>query len=278
LTDTPNIVNEETANSTNQTQTSSQNDNIVLSKCQIENLKKEITIDVTKRIISKLSECLTELNIAEDSSSSDSGIQTNSSPDFVNNNDNDLNSSSDEKSDEKVIHYGIICDNCENQIKGIRYKCSVCLDYDLCEKCELLADIHNEDHSFLKIKQYIKPFKMPNRGEDIFLALDVDLPTGKINIGDLKVVSKPKTFRSTSSTTQTAEQSCGAVNAEQTTTSPNSKASLNGSNATIGSQSHTLAHAVSKVKMSDKKAIKIAKKLEKLKLVLIINIKLCFIY
>ncbi len=64
LTDTPNIVDEETANnSADKTQMSSQNDNIVLSKCQIENLKKEITIDVTKRIISKFSEFITELNI-----------------------------------------------------------------------------------------------------------------------------------------------------------------------------------------------------------------------
>lgn len=34
-------------------------------------------------------------------------------------------------------------------VVGIRYKCAICPDYDLCEKCESLL-IH--DHPFLKIR------------------------------------------------------------------------------------------------------------------------------
>lgn len=49
------------------------------------------------------------------------------------------------------IHHGFICDGCEVQIAGIRYKCSQCADYDLCEKCEQCGT--HAEHTFLKIRK-----------------------------------------------------------------------------------------------------------------------------
>lgn len=51
----------------------------------------------------------------------------------------------------QVEHPEIECDECEvNPLKGIRFKCSVCPDYDLCEGCEAKG-IHPE-HPMLKIR------------------------------------------------------------------------------------------------------------------------------
>ena len=38
---------------------------------------------------------------------------------------------------DKVVHQHIICDGCEkNPVTGVRYKCSVRPNYDLCQECE----------------------------------------------------------------------------------------------------------------------------------------------
>ena len=56
----------------------------------------------------------------------------------------------EEKKEEKKAHEGIICDGCNvSPIVGVRYKCAVCPDYDLCEKCEESNKKHL--HPFIKI-------------------------------------------------------------------------------------------------------------------------------
>ena len=58
------------------------------------------------------------------------------------------------KNDDKyahVVHQKVTCDGCNKApIVGVRYKCSECPDFDLCQECEA-KDVHNH-HVFLKLK------------------------------------------------------------------------------------------------------------------------------
>ncbi|KAG0345796.1 hypothetical protein BG004_003078 [Podila humilis] len=52
--------------------------------------------------------------------------------------------------------YGVLCDGCNNDIYGVRYKCGNCADYDLCGNCEALpTPVHDPTHVFLKIRKPI---------------------------------------------------------------------------------------------------------------------------
>ncbi|XP_037024378.1 serine/threonine-protein kinase atg1-like isoform X2 [Bradysia coprophila] len=52
-----------------------------------------------------------------------------------------------------VIHKGITCDGCgKENIEGIRYKCTECEEYNLCESCETRTGLHPQSHIFNKIK------------------------------------------------------------------------------------------------------------------------------
>ena len=57
-----------------------------------------------------------------------------------------------------TIHYDIMCNNCyESPIFGYRYKCSICPNYNLCQKCEeenSMQEFHK--HDFIKLRKYIK--------------------------------------------------------------------------------------------------------------------------
>ena len=52
---------------------------------------------------------------------------------------------------EKKFHFGVKCNICNSfPIIGCRYKCTICEDYNLCEKCEkIIGSIHS--HPLLKI-------------------------------------------------------------------------------------------------------------------------------
>ena len=50
------------------------------------------------------------------------------------------------------VHRRVTCNACHTMpIRGVRYRCSNCLDYDLCEQCEAMQ-IHPKHHVFYKIR------------------------------------------------------------------------------------------------------------------------------
>ncbi|KAK2576890.1 hypothetical protein KPH14_005515 [Odynerus spinipes] len=48
-----------------------------------------------------------------------------------------------------VLHHNIVCDGCNKDVKGFRYKCMECPDYDLCFECEAKG-LHPE-HGMLRV-------------------------------------------------------------------------------------------------------------------------------
>jgi len=53
-----------------------------------------------------------------------------------------------------VVHDRVICDGCKmNPIIGIRYKCGLCQDFDMCSTCESSANaVHDRTHPLVKIR------------------------------------------------------------------------------------------------------------------------------
>lgn len=62
---------------------------------------------------------------------------------------------------ESCIHRSITCNTCgQSPIKGIRYKCGNCIDYDICSNCAK-DDDHATNHIFVKITIPIPPLMNP---------------------------------------------------------------------------------------------------------------------
>lgn len=59
-------------------------------------------------------------------------------------------------------HFGVVCDNCEGQVIGNRYKCLTCVDYDLCEEC-MGKKVHSE-HAMDTIATPIRASFLPPFG------------------------------------------------------------------------------------------------------------------
>jgi sequestosome 1 len=68
------------------------------------------------------------------------------------------------------LHIGVTCDGCQGAIKGFRYKCLQCPDYDLCGKCEMKG-IHPA-HTFIRVSgrlpaSWMAMRQLLNEGRDI---------------------------------------------------------------------------------------------------------------
>lgn len=62
---------------------------------------------------------------------------------------------------DSYIHRNVTCNNCGiAPIRGIRYKCANCVDYDLCSACEA-QEVHIKTHVFLKIRIPFPPLSSP---------------------------------------------------------------------------------------------------------------------
>jgi len=54
--------------------------------------------------------------------------------------------------DAQAVHHGVTCDVCHvSPISGLRYKCTVCPDFDMCEKCEAKR-MHPADHPVIQLR------------------------------------------------------------------------------------------------------------------------------
>jgi len=62
------------------------------------------------------------------------------------------------------VHFGVVCDGCnQSPLVGQRFKCTVCPDYDLCEKCNAKgAELHN--HPMENIQPKWRNSRMPREG------------------------------------------------------------------------------------------------------------------
>ena len=70
----------------------------------------------------------------------------------------------------KTIHNGIKCDKCgKNPIQGIRYKCSTCDNYNLCELCEdvnAVEKFHDIEHDFIRMRNEEKKKVLKNNNDN----------------------------------------------------------------------------------------------------------------
>ncbi|KAI0558949.1 E3 ubiquitin-protein ligase MIB2 [Gracilaria domingensis] len=74
-----------------------------------------------------------------------------------------------------IVHTSVTCDACRAVgLRGSRFKCEECFDYDLCEKC-YRGDRHELTHSFSKIERVgSNRIHLPPRQQKVVLEPEVD--------------------------------------------------------------------------------------------------------
>jgi len=66
-------------------------------------------------------------------------------------------------SSDSVVHEDVMCDNCEEIIRGVRWKCDDCPNYDLCQTCKTKSPSVHANHTFISIPYPIKNRNRPHR-------------------------------------------------------------------------------------------------------------------
>merc|ERR1712121_191436 len=69
----------------------------------------------------------------------------------------------EEEANNLTVHPGVTCDGCDKDVRGYRYKCVVCDDYDLCSTCEAAG--RHPGHNMMRISspEVIWPQRMFKR-------------------------------------------------------------------------------------------------------------------
>lgn len=55
---------------------------------------------------------------------------------------------------EKILHPGVVCDVCDKHIRGFRFKCMQCRDYDLCTDC--MTQGNHSQHYMVRMPQPVE--------------------------------------------------------------------------------------------------------------------------
>uniref|UniRef100_T1JF73 ZZ-type domain-containing protein n=1 Tax=Strigamia maritima TaxID=126957 RepID=T1JF73_STRMM len=103
----------------------------------MEKFKGDITIEITKKVMHRMQKLMARNGSlvlkSEENKDPESGDKLT-------------------KPVSSVVHKGVRCDNCDQNVIGIRYRCGNCTKYDLCEVCEAVPGIHDPQHVFIKLR------------------------------------------------------------------------------------------------------------------------------
>ena len=91
---------------------------------------------------------------------------------------------------EGFVHRGVTCNACNiHPIKGIRYRCANCNDYDLCEQCETMQ-VHPPTHLFYKIKIPAPLYGHPRQVQPVWYPGKADFSTDHLPRDQVNRLSK----------------------------------------------------------------------------------------